>query len=114
MIRHPYEPSVITPGRCGASERVPYTYGHFRCCGKPESAETHNPAYLTPKLRHTELRSLSEVQSERDNAPQCRCNTNDDSECQLRDVEKCLRLEREREYGVVDERDYAAGRGMPR
>ena len=44
MIRHKYEPSPITPGRCGASELAPGTYGHFICCGKPETAETHKEA----------------------------------------------------------------------
>ena len=67
-----------------------------------------------PKLRHQILKSLSEVQSERDNAPECKCGTNDDAECDLRDVAKCIRLEREREYGVVDERDQFAGRGLPK
>jgi hypothetical protein len=67
-----------------------------------------------PKLRHTELRSLSEVQSERDNAPECKCGTNLDEDCELRDVQKCLRLEREREYGVLDPADYRMGRGIPK
>lgn len=110
MIRHSYEPSVITPGRCGASELVRGTLGHFRCCGKPESAETHNPL----KLQHPQLKSLSEVQSERDNAPECKCGTNSDSECDLRDVERCIRKQLEEEYGVDDPSEYSAGRGYPR
>lgn len=67
-----------------------------------------------PVLTAPILKSLTEVQSERDNAPECKCGTNDDAECDLRDVQKCIRLEREREYGVVDERDQFAGRGYPR
>ena len=66
-----------------------------------------------PAYKHPELRSLSEVQSERDNAPECRCKTNDDAECQIRDVQKCIRLEREREDGV-DDPYYGSGRGMPK
>lgn len=67
-----------------------------------------------PAYKHPPLKSLSEVQSERDNAPECKHGTNDDAECDLRDVQKCIRLEREREYGVVEESDQFAGRGLPK
>lgn len=67
-----------------------------------------------PQLRHTELRSLTEAESERENSPRCKCNTSDDAECQVRDVQKCIRLQREAEYGVDDSSEYSAGRGYPR
>lgn len=67
-----------------------------------------------PKYLHPQLKSLSEVQSERDNAPECKCGTNDDAECDLRDVERCIRKQLEEENGVIDPDDYRAGRGMPR
>lgn len=67
-----------------------------------------------PKLRHTELRSLTEVQSKRDNAPECKCGTTLDEDCDRRDVQKCIRLQREAEYGVDDPSEYSSGRGMPK
>lgn len=48
-IKHRYEPSRITPGRCGASRQV--SAGHFQCCGKPEGDETHNQAHC-PVCHH--------------------------------------------------------------
>lgn len=50
MIKHRYEPSNITPGRCGAGEHL--SPGHIRCCGQPENAETHNQAHCTVCQHH--------------------------------------------------------------
>jgi len=52
MIKHKYEPSRIVPGLCGAKEVVRGTFGHFRCCGKAESHETHNQAHCQVCRHH--------------------------------------------------------------
>lgn len=66
-----------------------------------------------PKYLHPQLKSLSEVQSEVED-PQCRCGAYEDAECDLRDVQRCIRKQLEEEYGVDDPSEYSAGRGMPR
>lgn len=72
-----------------------------------------------PKLLHTPIKSLTEVQSERDNAPECqRClESLDEDDWKIGRCKDCQSEDRkayEREYGSVSESDYVGGRGMPR
>jgi tRNA(Ile2) C34 agmatinyltransferase TiaS len=78
-----------------------------------------------PALKHPELKSLSEVQSERDNeAPRCSlCNdfidADDDPYMKCKDCRAEEKREErrayEREHGYVDADDYyGRGRGLPK
>lgn len=46
--------------------------------------------------------------------PQCPCGAHRDADCDLRDVQKCIRKEYVDTYGEVDPTDYRMGRGLPR
>lgn len=77
-----------------------------------------------PAYKHPELRSLSEAQSERDNAPECQnCSEPlDEDDWKIGLCKDCHDEEREemrracqREYGGgEDDLYYGTGRGMPR